>query len=244
MGDIMKNPIYKRLILIFVLAFLVYIYISDGGFNNKGKRNLMNEIADTISFKRVEVEKITINSDKDNDGILDLEDIVQGARQDAEIMPVYKDAYYSGGYPPDNEGVCTDVVWRAFKNAGYDLKKLLDQDIKNNIRDYPRIEEGKPDPNIDFRRVKNLIPYFKKYATILTTEVKPYDVENLKEWQGGDIVVFDDPYEHIGIISDKRRVDGVPYMIHNGGPYTKEEDALLYWDENISDIIWHFRFPK
>lgn len=31
-----------------------------------------------------------------------------------------------GGYPPDNIGVCIDVVWRAFANAGYSLKDMVD----------------------------------------------------------------------------------------------------------------------
>jgi uncharacterized protein YijF (DUF1287 family) len=96
-----------------------------------------------------------------------LEDFVQGARKDAQVKPLYKDAYYSGGYPPDNEGVCTDVIWRAFKNAGYDLKKMIDSDIKNNINDYPRIRGERPDPNIDFRRVQNLVAILKNTEMVL-----------------------------------------------------------------------------
>ena len=26
-------------------------------------------------------------------------------------------------YPPENEGVCTDVIWRALKNAGVFIKR-------------------------------------------------------------------------------------------------------------------------
>ena len=93
----------------------------------------------------VQIEKIVIRSDRDGDGIFDLDDIVQGARFDVANKSNYKDAYYSGGYPPEDEGVCTDVIWRAFKNAGYDLKSMMDQDIgemKKNIRELPenRIE--------------------------------------------------------------------------------------------------------
>lgn len=189
---------------------------------------------------KLDIPKISLDSDRDNDGIFDLDDIVEGARKDAIVKPAYKSEYYRGGYPPDHEGVCTDVIWRAFKNAGYNLKDMVDKDIRENTRDYPRVE-GKPDPNIDFRRVKNLVPFFKKYATTLSIEVAPWNVENLKQWQGGDIVVFGPPLEHIAIISDIRRKDGVPYIIHNGGPYTKEEDRLLTWP---SKITHHFRFPK
>jgi Uncharacterized protein conserved in bacteria len=185
----------------------------------------------------VKIDKVSINNDMDSDGIPDLEDIVEGAREDAENKPVYKSAYYEGGYPPDNEGVCTDVIWRAFKSAGYNLKDMVDKDIRENTKDYPGVS-GKPDPNIDFRRVKNLYVFFNKYAARLTTELIPYNVENLKEWQGGDIVTFG---THIAVVSDKRRKDGIPYIIHNAGPCTQESDDLLWW---MPSITGHFRYPK
>jgi len=186
------------------------------------------------------VEKVVLGSDKDGDGIYDLDDIVQGARKDLEAKPTYKDAYYAGGYPPENEGVCTDVIWRALQNAGYDLKGMMDRDIQEHPGDYPRVE-GEPEPNIDFRRVPNQEAFFKKYAEQLTTQIKPWDVENLKEWQGGDIVVFGPPYDHVGVVSDKRRADGVPLLIHNAGPSTREDNGLLTWP---SPLKYHFRFPK
>lgn len=197
---------------------------------------------DKASLKQ-NIPRIQLEHDQDQDGIKDLEDILEGAREDARNRPVYRSVYYRGGYPPDNEGVCTDVVWRAFKNAGYDLKKLVDEDISNNVRAYPRVG-GKPDPNIDFRRVPNLKIFFDRKATVLITAVIPNNSENLKQWQAGDIVVFGKPIDHIGILSDIRRRDGVPYLIHNGGPYTKEEDMLIDWDQNISPIIGHYRWPK
>jgi uncharacterized protein YijF (DUF1287 family) len=100
--------------------------------------------------------------------------------------------------------------------------------------------EGKPDPNIDFRRVPNLLVYFKRHAQDLTREIIPRDVANLSEWQPGDIVTFAAPHEHIAIISDKRRPDGVPYILHNAGPIPTESDQLASWP---SPITGHFRFP-
>lgn len=194
------------------------------------------------AVEEIVIERITCSSDKDGDGLNDLDDILEGARKDIENKPRYTDAYYEGGYPPDNEGVCTDVIWRAFKNTGYLLKDMVDEDIKNNLKLYPRVQ-GRPDPNIDFRRIKNLRVFFDRYAKSLTTEIIPRDIENLKEWQAGDIVVFDDPMEHIAIISDKRNSDGVPYIIHNSGPYTQENDMLIVWAENYSPIVEHYRFP-
>lgn len=187
------------------------------------------------------VELIDFPIDKDKDGLNDLVDILEGARKEIKNKTKYKSGYYSGGYPPESEGVCTDVVWRAMANAGYDLKSSIDQDISSNINHYPRVN-GSPDPNIDFRRVKNQYVFFKKFAQDLTINVIPHDPENLSQWQAGDIVVLEKP-DHIAIISDKRRKDGVPYIIHNSYAYPKEENLLLSWSEN-KQIIGHFRYPK
>lgn len=167
--------------------------------------------------------------DYDGDGIDDYLDIMLGARQDAENRPKYKSEYYQNAYPPDNIGVCTDVVWRAFKNAGYDLKAMVAKDVEQNTANYPNVD--KPDSNIDFRRVKNLRVFFDKYATLLTT-----DTEKIEEWQPGDIVIFNNN-SHIGIVSDKRNRDGRVYIIHNGGQPNREEDYL-----SRGTVVAHYRF--
>ena len=146
-----------------------------------------------------------------------------------------RDSYYAGGYPPEDEGVCTDVIWRAFARAGYSLKDLVDADIAENIGEYPRVE-GRPDPNIDFRRVKNLRVYFERNATVLTN-----DPGEISQWQPGDIVIFGE--SHIGIISDKRNRDGVPYLIHNAGQLKREEDALQSYHRQ-TPIAGHYRFER
>jgi len=179
------------------------------------------------------IEVVLSEKDYNNNGIDDYTDILLGARQDAINKPNYRSAYYAGGYPPDNEGVCTDVIWRALKNAGYLLKDLVDEDIKNNVELYPRVA-GTPDPNIDFRRVDNLRVFFTRYAKNLTT-----DLNKIEEWQPGDIVTFGK--EHIGIISDKRNEKGIPYLIHNGAQPIREEDALEA-NNNWMKISGHFRF--
>ncbi|AET69076.1 hypothetical protein Desor_3595 [Desulfosporosinus orientis DSM 765] len=187
----------------------------------------------------VSIAEIHCPLDKDGDGLDDLRDITAGAKEEVKRKPHYHSAYYQGGFPPDTEGVCTDVVWRAFRDAGYDLKAMVDEDIRNNLALYPRVN-GKPDPNIDFRRVSNLIVFFRRHGLELTKEIIPSDKDNLYLWQAGDIVTFDFPHEHIAIISDKRRPDGVPYLLHNSGPVASESDQLLSWP---SSITGHFRFP-
>ena len=175
------------------------------------------------------ITTVKSGNDKNSNGTDDYTDILLGARADAKNRPVYRNAYYKGGYPPDGEGVCTDVVWRAFKNAGYNLKDMVDTDIADNISAYSRVD-GSPDPNIDFRRVPNLKVFFERNAVSLTL-----DTSKIEEWQPGDIVTYGET--HIAIVSDRRNKDGRPYIIHNLGQYNREEDALT-----SKVISGHFRF--
>lgn len=178
------------------------------------------------------IETIHSQNDADQDGMDDYTDILYGAKAEAKRKPTYQSVYYSGGYPPETEGVCTDVIWRAFRDAGYSLKDLVDQDIQENLEAYPRVE-GKPDPNIDFRRVPNLKVYFERNAQSLTT-----DLTQIEQWQPGDIVTFGTT--HIGIVSDLRNQKGVPYLIHNAGQPKREEDVLEMWN-HFNPISGHFR---
>lgn len=178
------------------------------------------------------ITTIKSESDKDADGIDDYTDILLGARAEAERKPTYKSEYYAGGYPPDTEGVCTDVIWRALRDAGYTLKDMVDEDIAQNVSEYPRVQ-GKPEPNIDFRRVPNLKVYFQRNHITLTN-----DLSLIAEWQPGDIVVFGS--SHIGIISDKRNKKGIPYLIHNGGQPNREEDILELYNK-YEPITGHYR---
>ena len=162
--------------------------------------------------------------DANNNGIDDYTDILEGARIDAYNHPVYDGRYWNLGYPPDNIGVCTDVIWRAFKHAGYNLRAMLDNDIEKYNKEYYKIKH--PDTNIDFRRVGNLHLFFMKYAEVLTN-----DISKLEEWQPGDIVVFGYDTVHIGIISNKRNRKGEPYVIHNSG----QEEMKLTLLQGILD---------
>ncbi|MGI6643205.1 MAG: DUF1287 domain-containing protein [Bacillota bacterium] len=185
----------------------------------------------------IRVPRVTAGLDTNANGIDDYQDIVDGARRQIKEKPKYKSAYYDGGYPPDNEGVCTDLVWRALWHAGYDLKASVDSDIAEAPDEYPRVA-GSPDPNIDFRRVPNLYVFLTRWAQSLTTEVKPWDQANAEEWQPGDIVVFGNSYDHIGIVSDKRRKDGMPLVIHHGWGRPVENNAL---GRGKDQVTGHFR---
>ena len=174
------------------------------------------------------IKTYTSNTDKDNDGIDDQTDILNNVREYIATKPKYKSKYYASGYPDDEYGVCTDVVAFGLKGAGYDLMELVNNDIINNKNNY---NIDKIDKNIDFRRVRNLIIFFENNANSLTTNI--YDIEN---WQGGDIVIFQN---HIGIISNNRNKNGVTFVIHHANPFQKyyEEDIL----ESRNDIVGHYR---
>ena len=177
------------------------------------------------------IEQIHSAADEDRDGMDDQTDILEGALQYTASRPKYKSRYYQTGYPDDGYGVCTDVVAYALRYAGYDLMALIEADIQANPNDY-NIEE--PDIHIDFRRVRNLKVYFAHAALSLTT-----DISAIEEWQGGDIVIFQN---HIGIVSNRRNRDGVPYVIHHNGPWQKtyEQDIL----EDRDDIAGHYRMAE
>jgi Uncharacterized protein conserved in bacteria len=82
---------------------------------------------------------------------------------------------------------------------------------------------------------------FQRYGITLANEIIPGDRENLKHWQAGKIVVFNNP-NHIAIISDWRNYQGVPLLIHNDGPWTSESDDFLKW-KNKSKGMKHYRYP-
>lgn len=223
----MKKPLLKRkgfyVTITLCLIFCVLAGLTLDYFNLLPKPYYKAEDFGIVVVKS--------GSDFDGDGIDDYTDILLGAKKEAENHPTYDGKYIDGGYPPDDIGVCSDVVWRAFKNAGYSLKDMVDADIANNVKDYPRVK--KPDPNIDFRRVKNLRVFFDKYAMELTT-----DTQKIEEWQPGDIVIFDNN-KHIGMVSDKRNGDGRVYIIHNGGQPNRDED---YLKRTNATVVAHYRF--
>ena len=215
----------KKLFLLFILAFFL-LFLAISIYMMK----LFNMFPQKYYLaKDFGIETIKSEVDFNKNGTDDYTDILLGARKDAENHPVYNGKYYDEGYPPDNIGVCTDVIWRAFKNAGYSLRDMIDNDIKRRPEEYKNIKTR--DKNIDFRRVVNLEIFFDEYALTLTS-----DISEIEEWQPGDIVIFNNG-KHIGIVSDKRNANGEPYIIHNGGQPNREEDYL-----KRGNVYKHYRF--
>ena len=212
----MKKIILTILSIIFILSLIIILYT----LNYIPHKKYTNE-----DFN---IKTYISKTDKDNDGIDDQTDILNNVRDYIKTNPKYKSKYYATGYPNDEYGVCTDVVAFGLKGAGYDLMNLVNEHIKSNRNLY---DIDVIDKNIDFRRVQNLKVYLDNNAIVLTN-----DINKIKEWQGGDIVVFK---KHIGIISDKRNRKGICFVIHHANPYQiyYEEDIL----EHRDDIIGHYR---
>ncbi len=155
--------------------------------------------------------------------------IVKSAKNQIGRTIIYDPSYvvlkYPGGDVPIDRGVCTDVVIRALRDGlGMDLQKLVHEDMKRNFSKYPK-KWGlkKPDSNIDHRRVPNLMRYFRRkgYSIAVT--------RNAKDYLPGDIVTCTVPpgLPHIMIVSDIVNANGVPFVIHNIGQGTLEEDRLF-----------------
>ncbi len=151
----------------------------------------------------------------------------------------YGNGYYShGGSPPPETGVCTDVIWRAYRDIGIDFRANFQKDVES----YPLLYDGDLDSNINYRRVKRLQVYFSRTAKVLTNSIVPNDLDTLKDWQPWDIVIFEElPSNHlwhIGIISDIRWVNGVPFMLDNHGQGVSIAITPLDWP---TKVVGHFR---
>ncbi|MDO5018375.1 MAG: DUF1287 domain-containing protein [Lagierella massiliensis] len=231
----MKKGLSITLFLVFIIGlFVLFLYKSEYSryiLNKKAFKNILVEDNINEEYKKLNIKS---NNDYNENGIDDYSDFIIGCRKDAQNHPIYVSDYVptNNGYPDKTKGVCTDVIWRAMREGGYSLRSMLMKDIRENPEDYPMVK--KPDDHIDFRRVKTLRPFFEKYATVLTNELN-----DPKDFQPGDIIIFGPNDFHIGMCSDNRNEEGFPLIFHNGGQLKREQDYI-----NISPITGHYRFEK
>ena len=166
--------------------------------------------------------------------------IVAGTKKQAGTLydPAYVVLKYPGGDVKKDRGACTDVVIRALRFAGYDLQKLMHEDMKRNFGEYPR-QWGlsRTDKNIDHRRVPNQMKFFERRGQSLT---KIASQKTLSQWQPGDIVCWRLPGNlyHTGVLTDGKSARGLPLVMHNLS-VCGEEDVLTSWP-----IIGHYRYPR
>ena len=144
---------------------------------------------------------------------------------------------YPGGDVPADTGVCTDEVIRSYRAVGIDLQKEVHEDMVRDFSAYPdrqRWHRGHPDPNIDHRRVPNLMVFFQRKGESLpiTNRGADYAPGDLVTWDLGRGIL------HIGIVVDQRaRGSGNYLVVHNIGEGPKMEDVLFSWK-----ITGHYRY--
>lgn len=180
--------------------------------------------------------------DLDGDGIPDPLDIAIGGEKTRLNAAHYDGRYIPIDFPagdvPREIGVCTDVVIRALRNAGFDLQAKLQEDLRRHRAAYRRVK--KLNPNINHRRVKSILPFFERHFD----RVDPAGEGASPDFRAGDIVFFDTfpkriGPDHIGVIAHGRAHDGRALVINNwtNGTQTAVMD-LLSW----LPPTHHFRF--
>lgn len=148
----------------------------------------------------------------------------------------YRVLPYPGGDVPDDIGVCSDLVIRAYRaGLGIDLQKEVHEDMMRAFADYPQIWGlRRPDRNIDHRRVPNLATFFARHGRSMTAS------RDADDYRPGDLVTWRLPgnLPHIGVVTDRRSADGErPLIAHNIGRGPQLEDMLFGYP-----ISGHFRY--
>ena len=166
--------------------------------------------------------------------------VIAGAKQQVGVTRGYDPAYRRIGYPNGDvtraTGVCTDVIIRAYRNAGIDLQVLVHEDMKRNFSAYPRNWGLRsPDRNIDHRRVPNLATFFTRRGARLSVSRRGAD------FKPGDVVTWrlSSGVPHIGLVSDVRAPGTDRHLVvHNIGAGAQIEDVLFAYE-----VTGHFRYP-
>jgi uncharacterized protein YijF (DUF1287 family) len=160
---------------------------------------------------------------------------VERSHHTVRYDPAYVRIPYPGGDVPAGTGVCTDEIIRAYRAVGIDLQKEVHEDMVRNFSSYPRKWQwlsGRPDANIDHRRVPNLMTFFsRKGEKLAITDLG-------QDYLPGDLVTWDLGGNVLGIVVDQEsRASGRYMVLHNIGRGPKIEDVLFSWN-----ITGHYRY--
>ena len=243
------------LIIILFLVIVIAVIISINKFSFKEEYEPGTALASELPrYRLIDMDNIGITGDADNDNINNQKDIMLGAKKQLEepakniFLEEGEANYYQGGDPPEHLAISTDIIARAFLEAGFNLREMVYEDIKDNFDRYPIREiwgQTVCDPDIDYRRIQNLEIFFERNAKSCGILFNASDNDNLNSWLPGDVIFFDmdkDGFsDNVGIISDNTTRDGTPKVIYNyiEPGYTIEKNILK---EKI--ITSHYRFPE
>ncbi|PIE46800.1 MAG: DUF1287 domain-containing protein [Gammaproteobacteria bacterium] len=232
--------------ILLLIGFSIVVLYGASAFNDKQSEGQYNQQVAVFQQKSKRVTNF-IGSLVDkatpktlaNIGVTEAEPappLVIAARKQIGVTTKYDPAYVSLKFPmgdvPMDRGVCTDVVVRAYRQQGKDLQVLVNSDMKQAWSKYPKIWGLKStDKNIDHRRVPNLRTFFSRHGKSLGVSDNPAD------YKAGDLVTWDlSGRPHIGIVSNRSK-NSVPFIIHNIGVGTQENDILFRFK-----ITGHYRY--
>ncbi len=167
--------------------------------------------------------------------------LVEAAQERTNHQVLYHGAYRAIAYPmgdvPLDQGVCTDLIIRAYRVLGVDLQQLVHEDMRANFSAYPKNWGLRStDTNIDHRRVPNLQTFFARNGNELKIS------QDGLEYLSGDLVTWMLPgnLPHIGIVSSEKVKDfDRPKILHNIGRGPVEDDILFKYE-----ITGHYRYQK
>ena len=181
-----------------------------------------------------QITHLRTDYDANKNGVDDLWDVLEGAKQYISKNPKYDYDTYENGWPNDNRGVNGDVIARALLYAGYDLKKLIWADIEKNPEAYPNNHGNE---NEAFRKIENQRIFMSRYFTAVTN-----DYEDIKKWQGGDIVFF--KKDHGAVVADKVNNNGVRFIIHHFWQFQAGYFQDVLETDAWGEVIGHYRVNK
>jgi len=186
------------------------------------------------SWDRNVPEKLITEKSFEDDFV---EGLVNAAINQTTKKVTYDPSYFQIDYPmgdvPEDKGVCTDVIIRAYREMGIDLQEEVHKDMENNFSIYPqKWGLSSTDTNIDHRRVPNLQVFFKRFGKELLLS------QNSDDYAPGDLVIWElrEGIVHIGIVTN-RYYNNTPLIVHNIGAGPKIENMLFSFK-----IIGHYSY--
>lgn len=198
-----------------------------------GDATELEDLLDDKNRRRLSTGEAPPPGDRDGDDLPDPLDILIGAKKTVVQASNYEGDWIELDYPmgdiPRTKGKCTDVVVRSLRNAGLDLQVEVKKDIRKSKRSYPMVK-GHGNTTIDHRRVRTILPWFKRHADPHSAAVDdPAD-----PLRPGDIIFMDTLErpgpDHIGIVSDVLGENGLPLVINSWTDgYVTQEMDLLGW---------------
>jgi len=220
--SLLGNAVWLGMVTLVVWSFRFYVAQARAEFTSGSKEELVAQARRHLGGDQGFATKLA------NAALNRTKDMV---RYDGNYVKIS----YPNGDVPAGTGVCTDEVIRSYRALGFDLQKLVHEDMLANFSVYPK-QWGlpKPDSNIDHRRVPNLQVFFKRQGASLPVTNRPED------YRPGDLVTCMLPGNRPHIMLVVPAPDGGPrpWVVQNIGEGPQLEDGLFEYP-TTGHYRWH-----